>query len=416
MKKVIIGLVIIFVLIIGGLYILSFAAKNPKMVPYMEILTETQIGIVVNKISGDIDKEYKRAVTAVFNPPWIDLYRINIAVRQCPMLFDLGQGQRQGHDDLVTKCATGSEIGVSLIIEYSIIPEKAYVLVELLAEEDGCLDERIDEYARKQFRGGPRKDFGALEQDEFYDSLLRMEKARQATDRLNVILNPKGILVKRISVDDYRYLYTPYEDEIDATLVDREKAKQAVLAIDTQAEVNKTRLSEEQKEVNEKLEKVKGTVAAGRSDAEAYLVEMKKKAEHILTKGKADAAVITQQRLAYACPGAAVALQIEKYKKLSSSGLTIFSIPESADTLGLRHTNLNGILSGLGLGANPLNAGANNPDALKKAAGQTGVGVVANPTVSGSPSQTITTTTPSALAITPLSALGNTSNPAAAVK
>jgi regulator of protease activity HflC (stomatin/prohibitin superfamily) len=259
------------------------------------------------------------------------------------MTGDPHRGDRGIRDDLRFKTIDGNDISLDLIISYRIDPAKAPYILQHVAGSDFELKDNV---VRTVARSRPRDVFGELKTEEFYVSDKRDEKAEQAKQELNAMLNPYGVIVERVSTKDYRF-NPAYTKAIE----DRKVADQV-------AEQNKAATKAAQEEYLKKLEDAKGEVSKMIADADgrflgaqiaadAYYQKQELLARAIEAEGEADAKGIAELNKAMTGSGGEVMVKLKIAEALQ--GKKIVLLPLANGGLDIKTTDVNKLLETYGL-------------------------------------------------------------------
>lgn len=293
----------------------------------------TQKGVLLNHITGELD--ILEAGTHIYNGITKSFVTIDITLQTEEMVAERGRGKVATPDDLKVKTVDGSDVELDLTVQYQLLtsPDNIRTVVNDSGIDGAYKDKWIRDYARSICRNT----FGELTTEQFYDSAMRGEKARKATDTLNELLNPFAIHIVTIIPEEFRF-YEEYEDKIKQ----KKLADQSV-----EAETSKARAARESmarmrveatKAKDVTIEAFTGSMrelvvtavaesTKARENAEAYAIKtridaeakryrMEKDANAILASKKAEAEGLAQMAKALQGVGGVNIVKMEYAKKL----------------------------------------------------------------------------------------------------
>ncbi len=308
----------------------------------------TEVGVRVRKLAlfhkkGVEDKVYQPGSTFFFLPFINDWYTFDTRLQNMEMTLDVKSGDRRERDDLLFKTIDGNDIGLDVIISFRIDPQKAPFILQHVAKSDRELKDKI---TRAVARSRTRDIFGELKTEEFYNAALRAQKAQEALDELNEILNRYGIIVERVSTKDYRF-NPAYQKAIeDKKIADQlvEKNRSATRAAE---EEYLMRVEEAQGKVNEMIAKADGEYKKAKIEADAYFEQQKLRAQAIEAEGIAEAQGIRAMNEALTGSGGEVMVKLRIAEALQGKRLIL--LPVSQSGMDLKTLDMNKLLETYGL-------------------------------------------------------------------
>ncbi len=261
-----------------------------------EQVTGSEVAVKVSNITGDIEVIAEPGTTAylgLFNT----FHIIDASVQRLEMTVDPSRGDRAGKDDLRIKTVDGSDVNLDLTINYALRRD----MIEDIVRTSGLGDMYKVKWVRDYSRSICRTNFGELTTEEFYNASKRKEKALQAKDKLNELLNPFGIEVTQVIAEKFRF-HEKYEAKIKAKkLADQEVEEQISKA--GAAEKNqefRTVQATKQKEVAIKTYEGEMQQLIVQAEAEAEKVVQNAEAFKVKTQLGADAKFYEKQKNAQA--------------------------------------------------------------------------------------------------------------------
>ena len=311
---------------------------------------ETEVGVRTKKFSfvgkkGVEEKIYAAGSTFFFLPFINDWHTFDTKLQNLEMTYSTDRGDRKDRDDLVFKTIDGNDIALDVIIAYRIDPQKAPHILQYVARDDRTLREMI---VRTIARSKPRDIFGELKTEEFYVAKRRETQAQEAKERLQQIFDPLGIIVEKVLTKDYRF-NPKYQQAIEDKKVADQRVERNKSAQAAATEEYKRKLEEARGEVNKMIADADGAYLKAKIEADVYYEQQQLLAEAIEAEGIAEAKGIQEMNEALVGAGgeAMVKLQIAE----AIQGKKIILLPVSEGGMNLKTTNINELISTLGVKA-----------------------------------------------------------------
>jgi regulator of protease activity HflC (stomatin/prohibitin superfamily) len=168
---------------------------------------ETEVGVRTRKLAlfgaqGVEEKSYAPGSTYFFMPFVNDWHTFDTKLQNLEMTYQPSRGDREARDDLLFKTVDGNDISLDVIIAYRIDPDRAYHILQYVAETDLILRDKV---IRTIARSKPRDIFGELKTEEFYVAESREMQSQRAREILQKILHPLGIIVEKVLTKNYRF-------------------------------------------------------------------------------------------------------------------------------------------------------------------------------------------------------------------
>lgn len=303
----------------------------------------TDVGIRVKKINftgkkGVEEKTYSPGAVYFFLPFINDWYTLDTRLFNLEMTINPYRGDKKGRDDLLFKTIDGNDISLDVVISYRIIPEKASYIIQYVASDDISLKNKI---VRIIARSKPRDIFGELTTEDFYMAEKRSEKAHEAEENLNKILNPYGVIVEKVLTKDYRF-NKAYQKAIEDKKVADQVAQQNKSAANAAKEEYIKQLEDTQGKVNEIIAKVDGQYLQAKIKADAYYEKQQKIAEAIKAEGLAEAEAITKMNEALFGTGGTNMVKLKIAEAMTNKEIIL--LPTNSSGLDLRSTDVNSLL------------------------------------------------------------------------
>ncbi|MBN1297270.1 prohibitin family protein [bacterium] len=301
----------------------------------------TEVGVRTKKLGpskGIEQKVYAPGSTYFFFPIINDFHTFDTRLVNMEMTYESGRGDRNSKDDLLFKTIDGNDISLDVIISYKIDPAKAPKILENIARSD---EELKDVVMRTVARSRTRDIFGELRTEEFYVTNRRDEKAMEAAQILNDMLNPYGVIVERIMTRDYRF-NTAYQKAIEDKKIADQLAEKNKSATRAATEEYLKKLEEAKGEVSKMKAQVDGEFRQAQINADAYFGKQEKLAEAIRAEGRAEARGIEVMNKALSGSGGEVMVKLEIAKALQNKRIIL--LPTSGGGIDLRTLDVNQLL------------------------------------------------------------------------
>ena len=305
-------------------------------------VTGEQIGVMLNKITGKITIIHKSGAK-IYNGFTNKFFILDKTLQTLDMSGTSsvkGKVSEEGTNPLKIKTVDGSDVYVSLKVQYKINPDMADVVILT----SGLGDNYKRKWARDYIRSKCRNYLGELTTEEFYDASKRDIKVLAAKNDSNKRLSRFGFEIDSIVIPKKPRFYKEYE----AMIKKKKLADQAVLEEKSKALAAKqgqqTLIVEETNKKSVAIEQFRGemeqkkitAIAEGektRKAADAYfdrivigskamLYQYKKNAEGILARKKAEAKGIEALKKALEGDGGVNMVKMEYAKKLKGIKIT----------------------------------------------------------------------------------------------
>ena len=263
-----------------------------------------EVGVLVNNLTHDHTIHDKQG-TYIYNSITSDLILLDKREQTIEFTMDEHRGDRLARDHIRVKTIDGSDVDVDVTVNYSIIPSKA---IEIL--RDCGVEGNYKHWVRDYVRAYVRYSLGELTTEEFYNSRDRKLKADAAQEKLNGLLEERGIAINSVQVQHFEF-YEEYQRKItEKKLADQEveEEKSKKLAAE---ELQKTKRISAEAARDIRIAEIEGELTKHRVDAEGQAARIQaeadaefKKAEYqakaLLYAAEQKAKGIEAQRLAEA--------------------------------------------------------------------------------------------------------------------
>jgi regulator of protease activity HflC (stomatin/prohibitin superfamily) len=189
----------------------------------------------------------------------LQLERVENQMAQLQQLKVVPHKLAEGRQNIRVKTADGNDIWTDVTVTYQVIEDKAPVVVQKV----GVSMNEVERLVGMETRGVIRQVMGELGTRDFYQSEMREAKIVAAQKLLNDKLNPLGVNINSLAINQFRFL-PEYEDLLrERALADQKKQEYEQLTLAAQ------------KEKEAKVAKAKGDADAMRALAEGRRESLK---------------------------------------------------------------------------------------------------------------------------------------------
>jgi regulator of protease activity HflC (stomatin/prohibitin superfamily) len=308
----------------------------------------TEVGVRTRKLAlfgpqGVEEKSYAPGSTYFFMPLVNDWHTFDTKLQNLEMTYRPSRGDREARDDLLFKTVDGNDISLDVIIAYRIDPDRAYHILQYVAETDLILRDKV---IRTIARSKPRDIFGELKTEEFYVAESREMQSQRAREILQKILHPLGIIVEKVLTKNYRF-NPKYQKAIEDKKVADQRVERNKSAQKAAAEEYKRKLEEAKGEVNKMVANADGAYRKAKIETDAYYEKQELLAEAIKTEGIANAKGIQEMNNAMLSAGSETLVKLRIAEALQ--GKRIILLPVSEGGMNLKTTDINRLIEMMGI-------------------------------------------------------------------
>ena len=155
-----------------------------------------------------------------------------------------------------------------------------------------------------------------------------------------------GVKVEAVSTKDYRF-NSDYQKAIEDRKIADQRAEKYKSETHAAYEEYQKKLEQAKGEVNQMTAKADGEFRRAQLEANAYFDQQSKRAEAIRAEGEAESKGISEMNKALSESGGEVMVKLKLAEALI--GKQIVVLPQGANGVGFQTTNMNQMLSSLGL-------------------------------------------------------------------
>jgi regulator of protease activity HflC (stomatin/prohibitin superfamily) len=251
--------------------------------------SSTEVGVRTSMF-GVLEKRgesqvYQPGGVYFFLPVVNTWYRLPISQQNLIMNATPGEGDRPIADDITFKTKDGNNIHIDVNVMWRIDPRKAPVLIEHIGQSLHEITERL---VRPVSRSVIRDVFNEISSEEYYHVTVKTEMATKAKDQLARELEPYGILIDMLQVQQHRF-----DDEYQGAINAQKQAEadvQMLMEQQKNMEVQKkSELEAKRSQWNKHMEEALGEAGRVRNNADAYYQTKTNEAQAIVARAQAEA-------------------------------------------------------------------------------------------------------------------------------
>jgi regulator of protease activity HflC (stomatin/prohibitin superfamily) len=230
-----------------------------------------------------------------------------------------GEGGRPVADDITFKTKDGNNIHIDVNVMWRIDPKKAAVLVAQVGQSINEIKERL---VRPVSRSVIRDVFNEITSEEYYHVTVKNEMAGKAKDQLARELEPYGVLVDMLQVQQHRF-DAEYQAAINAQKQAEADVQKLIEQQKSMEEKKKSELQGKRAQWNQQLEEAMGEAGRTRNDADAYYQTKTNEAQAIIAEAQAEAEGIRKEAEALGKMGGDAYVKMQVAQRLSQKRIVI---------------------------------------------------------------------------------------------
>lgn len=255
----------------------------------------------------------------MYVPPLVGFTVLKKTEQKLEMTRHEAEGSRPGADDLKLKSTDGNNVWIDITLSWQVLPDQAWMVVNQVGES---IDEIEEQAVRPIARGILRDTLGMLSAEEFYDAALREQQVKVALTALNQALNPLGLAITDVMINDYRF-----EDRYQKAIEDRklydQKSREYQSLIKAAEEDAKRKVFDARAEANRLIEAATGQLEQAKLEGDALLYAAGQEAEAVLAGKQAEARALDVLAKALARPGGANLVASRLAQALQGKEITV---------------------------------------------------------------------------------------------
>ncbi len=287
------------------------------------ITSSTEVGVRTS-LWGIFEK---RGATQVYEPGGVYFFlpvvnewtTLPISQQNLMMNANPAEGDRPVPDEITFKTKDGNNVHIDVNLMWRIDPKKAAYLVFHVGQTIEVIRERV---VRPVARSVIRDIFNEITSEEYYHVTVKNEMAQKAKEALVKALEPYGIVVDMLQVQQHRF-DAEYQGAINAQ-------KQAEADMQTLVEQQKNIVAQKKSELeakralwNQQLEDATGAAGRRRNEADAYYQTKTNEAKAVVAVAQAEAEGIRKEAEALGQMGGDAYVKMQVAQQLSKKRILI---------------------------------------------------------------------------------------------
>ncbi len=341
-----------------------------------ETMGPTEVGVryrdLPPPLGGVSEKVVKPGQTAFLLWPFDSIYRFDASEHDIawPGSFT---AQGKGGRFVNTRASDGNEVALAITIRYRVMPD-AESLMHLIGE-GATSDSEVQQLVTSVARSHIRTAMSRISTAQFLIEKDRYEAIDKAQHAMQSLLEPYGIRIVRVILDDFRFERLLSDGRVDDSYqeklteiqkmredTDRERARIRTVEAKKQQE-----LKVEQARVNRLIEEATGYKNQAVLKGDAYDEAKRNEAQGILALGKAEGEGLKEQVAALKGRGGRELLKLEIARQLREANPRFVVVNQGEGSMALQRLDTNELLGQVGIvealrEKQPV-AGAANPQA-----------------------------------------------------
>ncbi|MDZ4786786.1 MAG: SPFH domain-containing protein [bacterium] len=290
--------------------------------------------------------------------PWDRIYRFDISLQY--ISWGAGsnkEGYKQHSDYVYTRAVDGNEVALAVTVQYRVSdkPEDLVRLVHNVANSNMAVDTLVETVARANIRAFMNE----LKTSAFFDGKARYEAIDKSKDAMNTNLNPEGIYIEKVILDEHRFerqlrdgsTDRSYQDKIDETQKIGQDTERELLRIDTIRAQKAQEFNEVQGKVNRQIAEADGYSKQSKLRGDGFLQAKTNDALGVLAKGKSEVDGMKQKIAALEGQGGIELLKLEFAKYLSKEKPSFVTLGDQSNSnnVDVRKLDTNELLRQIGM-------------------------------------------------------------------
>ncbi len=289
--------------------------------------------------------------------PWDSVYRFDTALQYISWGHQSQKGEGHVGDYVYTRAFDGNEVGLAVTVQYRVSDklEDLRRLVHLVSTTNDGIRLLTETIARAEIRTAMNE----LKTSAFFDRNARYSAIDKAKDMMNAQLNPEGIVVEKVLLEEHRFervlrdgtVDRSYQDKIDETQKLGQDTERELLRIDTIKAQKAQEFNEVQAKVNRQIAEADGYSRQAKLIGDSYLQEKSNNAKAITATGKAEVDGLKEKIAALAGEGGRALLRLEVAKNLTKEKPSFVTLGNGngGGSIDVRKMDTNDLLRQIGI-------------------------------------------------------------------
>jgi regulator of protease activity HflC (stomatin/prohibitin superfamily) len=287
------------------------------------VTSSTEVGVRTS-LFGVIEKRGESQVYApggvyFFLPVINDWKTLPISQQNLLMNANPREGDRPVPDDITFKTKDGNNVFIDVNVMWRVDPKQAPFLVFHVGSRISEIKERL---VRPVSRSVIRDIFNEITSEEYYQVMVKNRVAAEAKDELARALEPYGILIDMLQVQQHRF-----DQEYQAAINAQKQAEADVQTLIEQqknmAVQKKSELEAKRSGWNQKLEDAIGEAGRVKNEADGYYQTQTNQAKAVIAVAQAEAEGVRKEAEALGKMGGEAYVKIQVAQLLSKKKIII---------------------------------------------------------------------------------------------
>jgi regulator of protease activity HflC (stomatin/prohibitin superfamily) len=285
--------------------------------------SSTEVGVRTSLL-GVLEKRgeqqiYEPGGVYFFMPVVNSWNTLPISQQNLMMISNPAEGDRPVPDDITFKTKDGNNVYIDVNVMWRVDPKKAGYLIQHVGQSAEEIKERL---VRPISRSVIRDIFNEITSEEYYQVSVKNRVAQKAKDELVQELEPYGILVDMLQVQQHRF-DRDYQAAINAQ-------KQAEADVQSLVEQQKNMEVQKKSELegkrsgwNKLMEDAMGAAGRTRNEADGYYQTKTNEAKAVVAVAQAEAEGVKKEAEALGKLGGDAYVKMQVAKQLSNKRIMI---------------------------------------------------------------------------------------------
>jgi regulator of protease activity HflC (stomatin/prohibitin superfamily) len=279
--------------------------------------SSTEVGIRTNLL-GILEKRgaqqtYSPGGSYVVMPFFNSWTTLPLAQQNLFMNASAKEGDRPVPDDITFKTKDGNNVHIDVNLMWRIEQEHAGAVISRLGDDIDEIEERV---VRPIAHAVIRDVFNEITSEEYYQVAVKNRVADKARDEVAAALQPYGILVDMLQVQQHRF-----DEQYQAAINAQKQAEadvQTLIEQQKNVEVQKhTELEGKRAQWNQKTEEAQGEAGKMKNEADGYYQTKTNDAKAVVATAQAEAEGIKQEAQALSKLGGDSYVKMQVSKMIS---------------------------------------------------------------------------------------------------
>jgi regulator of protease activity HflC (stomatin/prohibitin superfamily) len=252
--------------------------------------------------------------------PFVNTWHtLSISQQNLTMTDTVKEGDRPVPDSITFKTKDGNNIHIDVNVAWRVNPKEAPRVISRVGQSILEIKERL---IRPISRSVIRDVFNEISSEEYYHVTVKNDMANRAKNQLSKVLEPYGILVDQLQVQQHRF-DTEYQGAINA----QKQAEADVQMLQEQQKnmevQKKSELEGKRSQWNKQLEEAMGEAGRARNDADAYYQTKTNEAQAVIARAQAEAEGVRKEAEALGKMGGDAYVKMQVAQRLSKKRILV---------------------------------------------------------------------------------------------